>query len=337
MKNSLCEKLEKFKRELYSISGSSLFKNIDYEDCKRICEKAGHDDFIGSALLELEKVIDSMKLDYDETHNNFHKKYWELFTYHFLKYEKRICIDRIKETSSKTPDFQVTFNDKRFSLEVKTLNRVYPNLRYKEEQEEFLETKVKLEEKLREEKIASAVNIIQPYKGRDENYNDSSVALVIETLISKIEHNLKLGQHPSSFDRRILWVVLEQLPLFNEGKKVSVPVYPDFSYSCACISGELWYTCFGERGDLIFKPPEFEDRSNIDRRLEKDGIMKTHKEIDGVVFLIVQLDGKKETVAFHRYDDSLLKEFFYTFADYTNNDINENDYYYKLFPKKKKR
>ena len=331
METDLCEKLKEFKRDLYSVSWSSLLRSIRYEDCKKICKQASHDDFIGSAVSELEKIINSMNLDYDETHNNFHKKYWELFSYYFLKYEKKLNIDRIKETLIKTPDFQITFNDKRFSLEVKTLNQVYPSLKYKEEQEEFLKTKIKLEEELREKKVAFGINVIQPYKGKNENYDYSSVVLVIETLINKIEHNLKLGQYPSSFDRRILWVVLDQLPLFNEGKKISVPVYPDFSYSCSCISGELWYTCFGERGDLIFKPPEFEGKSNVDRRLEKNGVMKTYRELDGVVFLVVQLDGEKEIVAFHRYGDSLLEEFFYTFADYTNNDMNENDYYYKLF------
>jgi len=91
METGLCKKLKNFKRDLYSVSGSSLLRSISHEDCKKICKQAAHDDFVGSTVSELEKILCSMKLDYDETHNNFHKKYWELFSYYLLKYEKKLA------------------------------------------------------------------------------------------------------------------------------------------------------------------------------------------------------------------------------------------------------
>jgi hypothetical protein len=323
-------KFEKFIKEVESIAPNSLFLKVSPDDFHRMVEKAieESDEYLIKFTEEVNKILSEVKIDFDQKHLDIHKMYWETYVYYFLKYIKHLNVVKIPESTKKTPDFEIEFQNLRFSVEVKTLSVRDQNIKYKREQEDSLKAKIDAEEK------GMGVAVYQPYYREGKSYDFSSTKQVIETLIDKINQNFKKGQFQKEYYKRILCVVLDQLPLLGTPQESSVPVYPCF-HSKSCISGELWYVAFGKVGDLLFKPPEFEGKGNIDGRLTRNGVLIDNDVIDILMFVVPNFE-KTEVVALYK-DRSIcnnfhsFEDFLYKVADYVNNELNENDYYYRLF------
>ena len=116
----------------------------------------------------------------------------------------------------------------------------------------------------------------------------------IETLISKLENNAKMGQ--LRYGPCILVVDLGRLGLnaHNPGCILPVYYYEGSGGNSCIISGELWHVALGRSGDMIYKLPEFQGDSNLDRPLKKKGILHQYPELFGISFVLHGLSGEQE-------------------------------------------
>lgn len=134
--------------------------------------------------------------------------------------------------------------------------------------------------------------IIQPYYTDRKDYDPSSTKLVIESLIDKINQNIKEDQY--SLGNTILLVDFsDQLLLVSDVKKSLRKNLHDralgFEYS-----GELWHVALGELDMPLTKPSQFLDENANDGILEKAGILKDHNYIKGIIF---HIEGKFFSIA----------------------------------------
>ncbi|MDQ7031422.1 MAG: hypothetical protein Q9M37_01695 [Desulfonauticus sp.] len=269
MDKSLSEKFLKFIQDLNSVAPCDLFINIDLNLLRKIESLSRCDDNLDIQLKRLSKLLDQVTLDFSQIHLQINQLYWEIIVYYYLKYKNGICVKKVQENAG-TLDYEISFEGQLFGLEVKTPAMADALTKYKEYQEEALNAKIQAEEEAKKKKVGFSARVIQPYlKLKNEfKYSPYSPKLVIEILTEKIEQNFKLKQFKAEYSKRILCVVLDQLPLLSKPEEASVPVYPCF-YSKSCVSGELWYVAFGKKGMLIFKPTEWEGKGNVDGILEK--------------------------------------------------------------------
>lgn len=122
------------------------------------------------------------------------------------------------------------------------------------------------------------IHIVCPYYSPNKNYDPYSVRFVIESLIDKINQNIKVGQYLSG-NTILLIDFSEQLLL------TSKPCQAIQEISLG-VSGELWNVAFGKIGTKIFKSPEFDGAENDDGELLKEGVLLNNPYIKGIIFHI---------------------------------------------------
>ena len=149
-------------------------------------------------------------------------------------------------------------------------------------------------------KVGFGEQEIQPYLTQNKEYDPRSIRLVIESLIDKINQNIKEDQY-SLGDTVLLVDLSDQLPLISKpSQAIPEQYYEDMGDSY--VSGELWNVAFGKLEDKIFKPAEFVGADNTDGKLLKEGILISHPNIKALIF--------------HASDG------FYSLAEITNNNLN---------------
>ena len=102
------------------------------------------------------------------------------------------------------------------------------------------------------------------------------------------------------------------IALYQEGQMKSIA------------SGVLWHTAFGHSGDVIYKPIEFEGKSNIDSPLNRNGILIDHSYIKGLVFATYKNFQERKYLGFFRYEeqDNPSADFISIFCDLHNDNRN---------------
>jgi hypothetical protein len=132
-------------------------------------------------------------------------------------------VEKIPETSVKSPDFKISYKNKTSYIEVKSINMADGSLKHRDIMENALESKNRLENKLYEKKqtkntgkniVVSDITIDKPYLKGSKSYNESSPKLVVETLIDKINQNLKSDQFDYG-DTLLLVDFSGQLPMLD--------------------------------------------------------------------------------------------------------------------------
>ena len=198
--------------------------------------------------------------------------YGEIIAYMFLREHVHTC--RMPERQGvKTPDFVCKLgNDKRFWVEVKTLDIAGGEFRHREILEEGSKAQAKLEERISAgDQFASAAVPIEPFRKLEEGatYDPWSLIRVIDTLREKSRQAFKIGQftHEPTF----ALAITDRLMLPG-GKFDLAPYYQD-GFRNECISsGVLWHMAYGMRDTPIFRPPEFEGAEALDGRLNECGL-----------------------------------------------------------------
>jgi hypothetical protein len=114
------------------------------------------------------------------------------------------------------------------------------------------------------------------------------------------------------------------LPIFSYPKEALMPVYKNSHYIA---SGEFWNIAFGKEGDQLYKIPEFEGKSNIDNKLELDGILTKNEEIYGIIFKTYEQNKKsKMNGLFRRKDIDTTFEFIKLLCDNYNDEFNSQSW-----------
>lgn len=237
--------------------------------------------------------------------------------------------------AQKRPDFQCTHPGGTFFVEVKTLDFQDGWVRHDAIAKEALDAKAELDGRAR----TSGVHVGRPVTISPHRPGSSS-ADRIETAIKKIRGNLKreqLTQGPT-----LLVVDTSRLFLDDGHPSAMVPTY-FHSLSGSCVSGELWHIAFGKPEDLILTRPEFEGKSNIDRRLRETGVYVDYPELMAITFVSRPLEGqprilslRKQTPDFSKVPEPLSEDaighILHDVSDASNDDLNEGGYGKQLRP-----
>ena len=148
-------------------------------------------------------------------------------------------------------------------------------------QEDALEGEIALEEqRAAGARLAMHERVIAPMNDGSPGYRGDSTSHWVSVVVKKLDANIKRGQFEHG--RTILAVDLRQLLLIGELEDSTKPQWKDM-YD-APVSGVLWNTCFGRRGQEMFRPAEWEDENNRDLHLEVQGVLLSYPFIDGICF-----------------------------------------------------
>ncbi len=277
------DKLLALKQEINSVGSSfpMLYVKLDFIEKMELEEEKNT--IFKETLTKIDKLADKALKNIEDYSSIIEIKNNYSEAYIFSKLQAFLHIDKIPERNSKTPDYKVKFRGKDIYIELKSLNMVEGTLKHKDIMNSSLDSKIAAEEQIIEgSKVGIGVQVVQPYFKSNKESKIGSIRLVIESLIDKINQNIKKEQY--SLGETILLVDLsDQLPLFSEPFEAIQEKYID-KLTGEETSGELWNVAFGKINDQITKPAEFEGADDLDGKLEKEGILIRHPYIKGLIF-----------------------------------------------------
>lgn len=256
-----------------------LYINLDFIDKMEI--EMCFDDVFYRAIKEIEEYVDKSLKNIEDYAAlvEIKNKYSEAYIY--SKLSSLLVLDKVPENKTrKTPDYKALFRGKNIYIELKSLNMLGGNSKHKEIMHDAFESKLYLEGEISKgNSVAFKEGEICPYDKGNADYDPCSVRLVIESLIEKIDNNIKKDQY-SCGDTVLLIDCSDQLPIISNPTDALQQHYYN-SDSKLQVSGEFWNIAFGKVGDEI---SEFEGASNDDGLLEKEGILISYPFIKGIVF-----------------------------------------------------
>jgi hypothetical protein len=309
---------------LYSVNPVLDAFNLD--DCSKLDSEYYSDEFIRKKVDECLKLLNGIGLDFNPKFNSAYEIYNEAVIYFYFK--NRFQIQPIKEEKYSTPDFHIKLkknkNDELY-LEVKALSYLQGSLNYLAAQKDGLNSRVSTENQLKSGKqITFSEMIISPFQ---KDGSQPTKRELIEIYIEKIKQNIKENQY--KFGESILLVDTKQLLLGSRLTDSAVALYQE--RLCQSIaSGLLWHVAFGNIGNMIYQPIEFEGAKNTAGLLEKEGILSEHKFIKGLIFVVYENFEIRKNIGFYRYDeqDCIAAEFINDFCDFWNDDNNSEAWKY---------
>ena len=319
---SLSDQVLKIIQDANSISHEPILDKVNRDLLNVIESRSNTDSYLSDIIKDMRSIVSNLKIEDIKEKVRFFNLYSEASIY--LNLSSRLFIERVPETSEKRPDFKITFRNKEYFVEIKSLSSVDVFHKAKQSQEESLQGHIDLEDQLKKgKKFASTILVEQPYLKSNKEYNPYGRKHVVERIIEKIRQNIKLGQY--KLGDSILVVDLGHLMMPDDPKLAALPVFYDH-HSKSCESGILWHVAFGKPGMQIFKPNEGH-RSNIDGILEYEGILIEYSEcIRGIVFLVRELN-KNEMVGLFRNKDADIdfEELMSEISPICNNEFNSNE------------
>lgn len=197
------------------------------------------------------------------------------------------------EHGEKRPDFEGSFGERKFYIELKTLDFSDGNLRHRALANDALESNADLEARAR----AQGVHFGEPI-GIASDRPDMTIAERIDVVVRKILGNAKMDQ--LSFGPTILVVDLTRYQVNGDHPSSLVPTYYDSHPSVeVCVSGELWHIAFGKIGDQVFCAPHFHGETNLDGRLTTNGVLHEYPYLLAIAFLSRTLAGNATLLGLH--------------------------------------
>lgn len=277
------DKLLKLKQEINSVGSSFPMLYIKLDFVEKMELEAEQNSAFQEALSQIGQLADKALKNIENYNSLTEIKNIYSEAYILSKLQSLLNIQKIPETNSKTPDYKVKFRDSDIYIELKSLNMLGGTLKHKDIMNDSLDSKITAEEQIKKgAKVGFGEQEIQHYLSHNKKYDPRSTRLVIESLIDKINQNIKEEQY-SLGDTILLVDLSDQLPLLSRPSEAIQEKYFD-DIGNTKVSGELWNVAFGKLGDQILKPAEFEGADNLDGELEKEGILTCHPYIKGLIF-----------------------------------------------------
>jgi hypothetical protein len=200
----------------------------------------------------------------------------------FVRLSEKCSIEKVSETTTKTPDFRV-HNFGSLFIEFKALSFVDGAYNYHNSMLEALDNKIEMEAKLQAgARVAITTQAIQPFlkSSREKDYDPQSITMAVEALIEKIAQNIKPGQ--LGHGPTLLLVDLEQFPL--PGKDNELLEKESYSVSSdEWHSGVLWHVAFGRTGMPLKKMVDFKGLDISDKLLAVDGVLWKYPQLAGLM------------------------------------------------------
>ncbi|HUB66206.1 MAG TPA: hypothetical protein VL981_01820 [Candidatus Methylacidiphilales bacterium] len=200
----------------------------------------------------------------------------------FVRLSGKCSIEKVPETTKKTPDFRVHGYGSLF-IEFKALSFVDGAFNYRNAMLEALDNKIEMESKVKAgARVAVTAQTIQPFlkSGREKRYDPRSISMAVEALIDKIVQNIKPEQ--LTHGPTLLLVDLEQFALPARNNELLAREL--FSVvSDEWHSGVLWHVAFGRAGMQLKKMVDFKGLDTSDKPLERDGVLWKYPRLQGLI------------------------------------------------------
>jgi hypothetical protein len=279
----LKDDLLKLMQGINSVGKSLLIDYIKLDFIEKMETEAFRDDFFNETVNQLniftQKALANIE-DYASL-EGLKNKYSEAFI--FSKLRALLVIDKVPESNTKTPDFCAKFRGHDIYLELKSLNIFGGALKHQEIMLDGLAARIDAETQIKSGNIIGiGVQIIDPYKKHGKNSSDGSPRLIIESLIDKINQNIKKDQYLMG-DTILILDLSDQLPLLSTPMQSIQKNYRGGT-GADHASGELWHVAFGKLGEEIYRPTHIDGIDHSDGMLEKQGILIEHRYIKGIAF-----------------------------------------------------
>lgn len=320
------------KHQTNPLTINPLLDCFDQDDLAALDIRAESDLFIAEKKKNILELIKEVSIDFDPKLKGAYDEYSEAMTYIRLK-NIFGTVERIPEGKEKTPDFKIELNYDdngetkvcKIYAELKSMSFAFGNLNYKKAMEQGLDAQIDIEKQLNQgRQIGIGFTEIQPLLKGNKKYHPTSTKYAIETLIEKIEQNIKEGQYING--ETVLIVDLKQLVLPSYFKEGGVPIFHE-KQNNSFMSGVQWNAAFGKVGHLIFKQLEFEGKGNVDGELEREGILISRDYIKAIIFLDYALSDKHpKIVGLHKQRNisDCVQDFLHKFCDFVNDEKNTN-------------
>lgn len=277
------DKLLKLMQEVNSVGSSFPMQYVKLDFIAKMELEADSNCVFKEALTKIETLANKALKNIVDFNSLIGIKNIYSEAYIFSKLRSLLFIEKIPENSNKSPDYKVKFRDEDIYIELKSLNMLGGTLKHRDIMTGSLDSIIEAENQVRRgSRSGFGIQVIQPYLSLNKEYDSRSVRLVIESLIDKINQNIKEGQY-SLGDTVLLVDLSDQLPLISKPSQAIQDKHYDDTGN-TYVSGELWNVAFGKLEDQISKPAEFEGADNADGMLLKEGILIRHPYIKGLIF-----------------------------------------------------
>jgi hypothetical protein len=257
------------------------------EMCKIMDEKCKTDAFAKKTIKDVLRLLEGYSVGYSEKLKSAFEVYSECAIFLEIK-SKGLLIERVPEAKEARPDFKVSYNNKDVFFEAKILGWAANGIQHNNAINAGLEVQILIEEQLKSgKKIASGMYEISPLKTSKESIENPE-KYFIEAISAKLNQNVKSAQ--LKLGATFLICDLSSLSHPSNPQKSSTIVHNDNMYS-SFSSGELWHIAFGEYGDRILTAIEFEGKSNVSGKLQRNGVLIDHEKLLGVIYRTSNLSG----------------------------------------------
>lgn len=285
---NLHDRILELKQEHSGYGHNGILFSFSLDMCKKIDAASASDSFAEKTVREILKLLKGYNVGYSEKLKSAFEVYSEYAIFHEIM-SKRIPIERVPEEKEARPDFKVSINGEDLYLEAKVLGWASGGIQHNAAINDGIDAQISIEEQLSDGKtVAFGESEISPLRTTKESIEHPE-KYFIEAISAKLNQNVKPAQ--LKLGPTLLICDLTSLNHPSDHRKSSVIVHNDNMYD-SFSSGELWHIAFGEYGDRILKAIEFEGKSNISGKLQRNGVLIEHKELIGVIFRISKLSGE---------------------------------------------
>lgn len=300
---------------------NGLLFSFSLDTCKEIDKSAKTDTFAEKTVKDVLRLLKDYDVGYAEKLKSAFEVYSECAIYLEIK-SKGVDIERIPEAKESRPDFKVSLHDEFAYFEAKVLGWASGSIQHNTAINDGIDAQISIEEQLKAGKnIALGESEISPL-GTTRESIEKPEKYFIEAISAKLSQNVK----PAQLKMGPTFIIcdLTSLHHLSDPKRSSLLVHNDNIYNCFS-SGELWHIAFGEYGDRILNVIEFEGKSNVSGKLQRDGLLVEYPELIGVVFRTSSLSGDImysclcNSNQFDKHGEMLTK-----FCDYWNDEKNSN-------------
>jgi len=285
---NLHDRLLELKQEHSGYGHNGILFSFSLDMCKQIDIASTSDSFAKKTVKDILNLLNGYQVGYSEKLKSAFEVYSEYAIFHEIM-SKGIALEKVPEEKQARPDFKVSNGDEDLYLEAKVLGWASGGIQHNAAINDGIDAQISIEEQIKDGKtVAFGESEISPLDSTKESIENPE-KYFIEAISAKLSQNVKPAQ--LKLGPTFLICDLTSMSHPSDHRKSSVIVHNDNMYD-SFSSGELWHIAFGEHGDRILKAIEFEGKSNVSGKLQRNGVLIEHEELIGVIFRVSKLSGE---------------------------------------------
>lgn len=285
------DSLRKFVDEYQRLTEPILLNKINFVELASAEALVEKDAFYKDAFTNLTNLIKDLRIDDVQRHIAISTLVSEISLYQELR-RRGVDIRRViagKVHGKKNPDYEVKIDDRVYFAELKSIQMVDGNLKYRRILEDGLQARID------EEESGSSIMVIQPIIASGDDYDPSSYRDLIKVLIRKVRSSVKPGQF--ALGTTLLCIDVRQFPLGGNPEEVSRELF-----TCRRdgdqLSGVLWHTAFRQLDTTVYSPILGVPGKTRAETLDELGILYEFPCVSGLCFRVESMPDEAKLVGF---------------------------------------